>query len=182
MCSGPRGRQLGHAVRRRERLPACLPSRGDAAPRVRAASDPFHLAAAMFVRAVRAQTRSLTASHVTRSCQFLAVTSPFSVLSGFQESIVGNCMDRSSPGQAMQVPDHNGLGYPARPAAGEHPRPRTLQRHHTIQNSDDAYVSPKRPAPSRARGSAERPQSAHLCATTENVLAETSMGSTAVLV
>uniref|UniRef100_A0A8B9TLM9 non-specific serine/threonine protein kinase n=1 Tax=Anas platyrhynchos TaxID=8839 RepID=A0A8B9TLM9_ANAPL len=57
-----------------------------------------------------------------------------------RESIVGNCMDRSSPGQAMQVPDHNGLGYPARPAAGEHPRPRTLQRHHTIQNSDDAYV------------------------------------------
>uniref|UniRef100_A0A8C8AAM6 non-specific serine/threonine protein kinase n=1 Tax=Otus sunia TaxID=257818 RepID=A0A8C8AAM6_9STRI len=57
-----------------------------------------------------------------------------------RESIVGNCMDRSSPGQAMQVPDHNGLGYPARPAASEHPRPRTLQRHHTIQNSDDAYV------------------------------------------
>ncbi|NXE55562.1 SIK3 kinase, partial [Casuarius casuarius] len=57
-----------------------------------------------------------------------------------RESIVGNCMDRSSPGQAMQVPDHNGLGYPARPASSEHPRPRTLQRHHTIQNSDDAYV------------------------------------------
>lgn len=67
-------------------------------------------------------------------------------------------MDRSSPGQAMQVPDHNGLGYPARPAAGEHPRPRTLQRHHTIQNSDDAYVSPKRPAPSRTRGSAGVPR------------------------
>ncbi|NWY07228.1 SIK3 kinase, partial [Nothoprocta ornata] len=57
-----------------------------------------------------------------------------------RESVVGSCMDRSSPGQAMQVPDHNGLGYAARPAAGEHPRPRTLQRHHTIQNSDDAYV------------------------------------------
>lgn len=62
------------------------------------------------------------------------------VLLSPQESIVGNCMDRSSPGQAMQVPDHNGLGYPARPASSEHPRPRTLQRHHTIQNSDDAYV------------------------------------------
>ncbi|XP_009466334.1 PREDICTED: serine/threonine-protein kinase SIK3 [Nipponia nippon] len=59
-----------------------------------------------------------------------------------RESIVGNCMDRSSPGQAMQVPDHNGLGYPVRPASSEHPRPRTLQRHHTIQNSDDAYVGP----------------------------------------
>ncbi|NXY37592.1 SIK3 kinase, partial [Pomatorhinus ruficollis] len=57
-----------------------------------------------------------------------------------RESIVGNCMDRSSPGQAMQVPDHNGLGYPVRPSNSEHPRPRTLQRHHTIQNSDDAYV------------------------------------------
>ncbi|NXO27349.1 SIK3 kinase, partial [Cisticola juncidis] len=57
-----------------------------------------------------------------------------------RESIVGNCMDRSSPGQAMQVPDHNGLGYPVRPSPSEHPRPRALQRHHTIQNSDDAYV------------------------------------------
>ncbi|NWW87606.1 SIK3 kinase, partial [Rhynochetos jubatus] len=57
-----------------------------------------------------------------------------------RESIVGSCMERSSPGQAMPVPDHNGLGYPARPASSEHPRPRTLQRHHTIQNSDDAYV------------------------------------------
>uniref|UniRef100_A0A8D0EJS0 Uncharacterized protein n=1 Tax=Strix occidentalis caurina TaxID=311401 RepID=A0A8D0EJS0_STROC len=64
-----------------------------------------------------------------------------------RESIVGNCMDRSSPGQAMQVPDHNGLGYPARPAASEHPRPRTLQRHHTIQNSDDAYVGLEEPVP-----------------------------------
>ncbi|XP_054251686.1 serine/threonine-protein kinase SIK3 isoform X4 [Indicator indicator] len=57
-----------------------------------------------------------------------------------RESIVGNCLDKSSPGQAMQVPDHNGLGYPARPPSSEHPRPRSLQRHHTIQNSDDAYV------------------------------------------
>ncbi|KAJ7423635.1 Serine/threonine-protein kinase SIK3 [Pitangus sulphuratus] len=57
-----------------------------------------------------------------------------------RESIVGNCLDRSSPGQAMQLPDHNGLGYPVRPPSSEHPRPRTLQRHHTIQNSDDAYV------------------------------------------
>ncbi|XP_067422054.1 serine/threonine-protein kinase SIK3 isoform X2 [Emydura macquarii macquarii] len=57
-----------------------------------------------------------------------------------RESIVGNCMDRSSPGQALEMPDHNGLGYSARPASIEHNRPRTLQRHHTIQNSDDAYV------------------------------------------
>ncbi|KAM9113876.1 serine/threonine-protein kinase SIK3 isoform 3-T3 [Pangshura tecta] len=57
-----------------------------------------------------------------------------------RESIVGNCMDRSSPGQAMEMPNHNGVGYSARPASTEHHRPRTLQRHHTIQNSDDAYV------------------------------------------
>lgn len=77
------------------------------------------------------------------SCRFLVLTCPFCVLPDFEESIVGNSMDRSSPGQAMQVPDHNGLGYPVRPASSEHPRPRTLQRHHTIQNSDDAYVGLK---------------------------------------
>uniref|UniRef100_A0A8D0ZBU4 non-specific serine/threonine protein kinase n=1 Tax=Sus scrofa TaxID=9823 RepID=A0A8D0ZBU4_PIG len=57
-----------------------------------------------------------------------------------RESVIGNCMDRSSPGQAMELPDHNGLGYPGHPSVSEHHRPRTLQRHHTIQNSDDAYV------------------------------------------
>ncbi|XP_060016423.1 serine/threonine-protein kinase SIK3 isoform X5 [Lagenorhynchus albirostris] len=57
-----------------------------------------------------------------------------------RESVLGNCMDRSSPGQAMELPDHNGLGYPAHPSVSDHHRPRTLQRHHTIQNSDDAYV------------------------------------------
>ncbi|XP_021093358.1 serine/threonine-protein kinase SIK3 isoform X6 [Heterocephalus glaber] len=57
-----------------------------------------------------------------------------------RESVIGNCMDRSSPGQAMELPDHNGLGYPARPSVNEHHRSRTLQRHHTIQSSDDAYV------------------------------------------
>ncbi|XP_027835028.2 serine/threonine-protein kinase SIK3 isoform X8 [Ovis aries] len=57
-----------------------------------------------------------------------------------RESVLGNCMDRSSPAQAMELPDHNGLGYPAHPSASEHQRPRTLQRHHTIQSSDDAYV------------------------------------------
>ncbi|KAK2497800.1 hypothetical protein MC885_000452 [Smutsia gigantea] len=57
-----------------------------------------------------------------------------------RESVVGNCRDRSSPGQAVGLPDHNGLGYPARASVSEHHRPRALQRHHTIQNSDDAYV------------------------------------------
>ncbi|XP_023064068.1 serine/threonine-protein kinase SIK3 isoform X6 [Piliocolobus tephrosceles] len=57
-----------------------------------------------------------------------------------REPVIGNCMDRSSPGQAVELPDHNGLGYPAHPSVHEHHRPRALQRHHTIQNSDDAYV------------------------------------------
>uniref|UniRef100_A0A7N4V6X8 Serine/threonine-protein kinase SIK3 n=1 Tax=Sarcophilus harrisii TaxID=9305 RepID=A0A7N4V6X8_SARHA len=57
-----------------------------------------------------------------------------------RESVIGNCMDRSSAGQAMELPDHNGLGYSSRSPVSEHHRPRTLQRHHTIQNSDDAYV------------------------------------------
>ncbi|XP_036180122.1 serine/threonine-protein kinase SIK3 isoform X1 [Myotis myotis] len=57
-----------------------------------------------------------------------------------RESVRGSCMEGSSPGPAMELPDHNGLGYPARPPGGEHHRSRTLQRHHTIQNSDDAYV------------------------------------------
>ncbi|EDL25676.1 cDNA sequence BC033915, isoform CRA_b, partial [Mus musculus] len=52
----------------------------------------------------------------------------------------GTAWKRSSPGQAMELPDHNGLGYPVRPLVSEHLRSRTLQRHHTIQNSDDAYV------------------------------------------
>ncbi|XP_053308607.1 serine/threonine-protein kinase SIK3 [Spea bombifrons] len=47
-----------------------------------------------------------------------------------------NCMDRVSPTHVMEVPDHNGVPYPPR----EHARSRMLQRHHTIQTSDDAYV------------------------------------------
>lgn len=57
-----------------------------------------------------------------------------------RESVLGSCMEGSSPGNAMELPEHDGLGYPARPSGSEHHRPRTLQRHHTIQNSDDAYV------------------------------------------
>ncbi|TNN25842.1 Serine/threonine-protein kinase SIK3 [Liparis tanakae] len=44
-------------------------------------------------------------------------------------------------GQAMEVPDHNGVGYSrAPPPAGDACRSRgLLQRHHTIQTCDDAY-------------------------------------------
>ncbi|KAM4651203.1 LOW QUALITY PROTEIN: serine/threonine-protein kinase SIK3 [Discoglossus pictus] len=51
-----------------------------------------------------------------------------------------NCMDRVSPPEVMEVPDHNGVTYPARASPCEHPRTRMLQRHHTIQTSDDAHV------------------------------------------
>ncbi|XP_068097013.1 serine/threonine-protein kinase SIK3 isoform X2 [Hyperolius riggenbachi] len=51
-----------------------------------------------------------------------------------------NCMDSVSPPQVMEVPDHNGASYPPRPSLSEHARTRMLQRHHTIQTSDDAYV------------------------------------------
>lgn len=41
----------------------------------------------------------------------------------------------------MEVPDHNGIGY-LRGPQGETYRSRgQLQRHHTIQTCDDAYVS-----------------------------------------
>ncbi|CAH2320218.1 serine threonine- kinase SIK3 isoform X1 [Pelobates cultripes] len=50
------------------------------------------------------------------------------------------CMDRVSPTQVMDVPDHNGVPYPPRGSPSEHSRSRMLQRHHTIQTSDDAYV------------------------------------------
>uniref|UniRef100_A0A674MXA7 non-specific serine/threonine protein kinase n=1 Tax=Takifugu rubripes TaxID=31033 RepID=A0A674MXA7_TAKRU len=43
------------------------------------------------------------------------------------------------PGQTMEVPDHNGIGY-LRGPQGEAYRSRgQLQRHHTIQTCDDAY-------------------------------------------
>nr|XP_033773434.1 serine/threonine-protein kinase SIK3 isoform X1 [Geotrypetes seraphini] len=58
-----------------------------------------------------------------------------------KESVnTGVCMDRGTPGQAMEMPDHNGVSYSPRASSGDHPRTRTLQRHHTIQTSDDAYV------------------------------------------
>lgn len=48
--------------------------------------------------------------------------------------------ERTSPGH-MEMADAEGLtAYPVRMIPGAHPRSRPLQRHHTIQNSDDAYV------------------------------------------
>ncbi|MBN3285527.1 SIK3 kinase, partial [Polyodon spathula] len=62
--------------------------------------------------------------------------------SSSRESLSGERMDRRTPVQAMEMPDHNGMSYSPRPAASDLYRTRgSLQRHHTIQNCDDAYVS-----------------------------------------
>lgn len=44
-------------------------------------------------------------------------------------------------GQAMEVPDHNGLNYQRGPQSEVYRSRGQLQRHHTIQTCDDAYVS-----------------------------------------
>nr|XP_015193033.1 PREDICTED: serine/threonine-protein kinase SIK3 isoform X1 [Lepisosteus oculatus] len=57
-----------------------------------------------------------------------------------RDSSAGEHVDRRTPGQAMEVPDHNGVTYPSRGTQNEGYRPRgSLQRHHTIQTCDDAY-------------------------------------------
>ncbi|MGH0186905.1 UNVERIFIED_CONTAM: hypothetical protein FKN15_021884 [Acipenser sinensis] len=68
------------------------------------------------------------------------LTAPLLSASLFEESVSGERMDRRTPVQAMEMPDHNGVSYSPRPAASELYRTRgSLQRHHTIQNCDDAY-------------------------------------------
>ncbi|XP_053547361.1 serine/threonine-protein kinase SIK3 [Bombina bombina] len=57
-----------------------------------------------------------------------------------ESSPLTTCMDRVSHPEGMEVPDHNGVPYSPRPSPSDHPRTRMLQRHHTIQTSDDAYV------------------------------------------
>ncbi|XP_060902083.1 serine/threonine-protein kinase SIK3 homolog isoform X3 [Labrus mixtus] len=42
-------------------------------------------------------------------------------------------------GQAMEVPDHNGVGYTRGPQGDAYRSRGQLQRHHTIQTCDDAY-------------------------------------------
>lgn len=41
----------------------------------------------------------------------------------------------------MEVPDHNGVGYTRGPQGEAYRSRGQLQRHHTIQTCDDAYVS-----------------------------------------
>uniref|UniRef100_A0A3B3ZUL6 non-specific serine/threonine protein kinase n=1 Tax=Periophthalmus magnuspinnatus TaxID=409849 RepID=A0A3B3ZUL6_9GOBI len=52
---------------------------------------------------------------------------------------IRNAPANRAGGQAMEVPDHNGVGY-SRAQQGDAYRSRgQLQRHHTIQTADDAY-------------------------------------------
>ncbi|XP_075957170.1 serine/threonine-protein kinase SIK3 homolog isoform X2 [Anarhichas minor] len=46
-------------------------------------------------------------------------------------------------GQAMEVPDHNGVGYSGVPQGDAYRSRGQLQRHHTIQTCDDAYDQPE---------------------------------------
>ncbi|KAM3830493.1 serine/threonine-protein kinase SIK3 isoform 3-T3 [Vipera latastei] len=56
------------------------------------------------------------------------------------DPMVTGGQDRTLP-RHMEMADVDGLtAFPARVIPGAHPRCRPLQRHHTIQNSDDAYV------------------------------------------
>ncbi|KAK9394942.1 SIK3: SIK family kinase 3 [Crotalus adamanteus] len=56
------------------------------------------------------------------------------------DPMVTGGQERTLPGH-MEMADVEGLtAFPARMIPGTHPRSRPLQRHHTIQNSDDAYV------------------------------------------
>lgn len=54
-------------------------------------------------------------------------------------------MECRPPGQAMEVPDHNGVGYSRGPQGDAYRSRGQLQRHHTIQTCDDAYVSESPP-------------------------------------
>uniref|UniRef100_A0A8C5WV43 non-specific serine/threonine protein kinase n=1 Tax=Laticauda laticaudata TaxID=8630 RepID=A0A8C5WV43_LATLA len=56
------------------------------------------------------------------------------------DPMVTGGQERALPGQVEMAEVEGLTAYPARRIPGAHPRPRPLQRHHTIQNSDDAYV------------------------------------------
>ncbi|XP_060642961.2 serine/threonine-protein kinase SIK3 isoform X2 [Anolis sagrei] len=58
-----------------------------------------------------------------------------------RDPMVAGCMERHSSPRQVEMADAEGLGpYSARAVPGPHHRARPLQRHHTIQSSEDAYV------------------------------------------
>uniref|UniRef100_A0A671XHF8 non-specific serine/threonine protein kinase n=1 Tax=Sparus aurata TaxID=8175 RepID=A0A671XHF8_SPAAU len=55
------------------------------------------------------------------------------------ESLEPQHVECRPQGQAMEVPDHNGVGYSRGPQGDAYRSRGQLQRHHTIQTCDDAY-------------------------------------------
>lgn len=88
---------------------------------------------------------------VPLACASLGACGGLSVLPLFSpcspDAMVTSGMGRSSPGEAVEMPAAGGPGASAAPH-----RPRPLQRHHTIQNSDDAYVGLRSALPSQGWG------------------------------
>lgn len=71
---------------------------------------------------------------------FPGLLTSFALLLVHPDPMVTGGQDRTLPGH-MEMTDVDVLtAFPARVIPGAHPRCRPLQRHHTIQNSDDAYV------------------------------------------
>ncbi|XP_055516567.1 serine/threonine-protein kinase SIK3 homolog isoform X1 [Leucoraja erinacea] len=90
------------------------------------------------IRCGAAETLLANVNHVHK----MGVSQPYShqAAPGFagnkapsRESMTGDRMDGRAPMQPMEVNDHNGVDYTKRQST------RTLQRHHTIQTSEDAY-------------------------------------------
>lgn len=69
-------------------------------------------------------------------------SNPSLLLSPLPDNEHVDCRTQGQQVMEQGVPDHNGVGYSTRGPQGDGYRPRgQLQRHHTIQTSDDAYVS-----------------------------------------
>ncbi|XP_058050192.1 serine/threonine-protein kinase SIK3 isoform X4 [Ahaetulla prasina] len=122
LCEGPRDPFPGHKTKGcpETRLLLSVGGPGDSDSLFGPAKGEPELGAHLY--------RPQTASPFCRS----EVPCPDPMVTGGQE--------RTSPGH-MEMADAEGLtAYPVRMIPGAHPRSRPLQRHHTIQNSDDAYV------------------------------------------
>ncbi|KAL7981644.1 hypothetical protein Chor_005732 [Crotalus horridus] len=122
LCEGPRDPFPGHKTKGcpETRLLLSIGGPGDSDSLFGPAKGEPELGAHLY--------RPQTVSPFSRS----EVPCPDPMVTGGQE--------RTLPGH-MEMADVEGLmAFPARMIPGAHPRSRPLQRHHTIQNSDDAYV------------------------------------------
>ncbi|XP_039185719.1 serine/threonine-protein kinase SIK3 isoform X2 [Crotalus tigris] len=122
LCEGPRDPFPGHKTKGcpETRLLLSIGGPGDSDSLFGPAKGEPELGAHLY--------RPQTVSPFSRS----EVPCPDPMVTGGQE--------RTLPGH-IEMADVEGLtAFPARMIPGAHPRSRPLQRHHTIQNSDDAYV------------------------------------------